>query len=81
MKVSHCKGCGRPIVWITSQSKAGKVVRVPLDADPVAGPADIAYHITHADSIGAIGERVGPVHRSHFQSCPKAHKFSGRGRT
>lgn len=74
---SPCRGCGRPILWITTAD--GKTV--PLDPTPpvyhrVWDP-DSDSHFWIRDGSGS-GERTAMV--SHFSTCPKAGQFSGRNR-
>ena len=77
MRISLCKGCGKPIVWalITKNGvRTGK--RVPLDPLPIIykingfdEPEYEAHSILQADGMC-----------SHFVTCPKANEFSGKNK-
>jgi hypothetical protein len=65
MKMSACRGCGKPIVWgVTSDGK-----KIPLDPRPPT------YRIVNdiPDSVKVVRDTFVMV--SHFATCPKANQF------
>jgi len=72
--MTHCKGCGRKIIWgITPSGK-----RIPLDPKP---PVYLLKgNPTKNGNLIAI-ERMRQVHVSHFATCPRASDFSSNQST
>ena len=80
MKISTCRGCGRPILWITTP--AGK--SMPCDPEPITywqrkgGPEKIVTpngEVVSADLAGLPGMETGQGYRSHWSTCPRADAF------
>ncbi len=78
MSESVCKGCGKPIVWGTTENGAKiplSKVKVPyllLDsgrAVKVEGP------LFDAISADSSLKKAPVIYQSHFQDCPKASNF------
>jgi hypothetical protein len=74
--VSTCRGCGKEIVWGTTEEGT----KIPLDPRaPVysLGPRKIgesaAFGETHGDQLV---KRTSLAMVSHFATCPKASQFS-----
>ncbi len=79
--MSYCKGCGDPILWITT--KAGKFM--PVDEEPVAvivGQGNERFITDEGDVI--VGRRAEPTEKSielpvgfipHWKTCPQAGRF------
>lgn len=65
MRTAPCRGCGRPVVWATTD--AGD--RIPLD--PSAPVYRIDARTGELVAVRARGEMV-----SHFSTCPDAARFS-----
>lgn len=78
MKNGVCRGCGAPVFWVKAWNKEKtKRVNVPCDVRPVELKA--AYVLT--DPACGKGHLLDqPVLTSHFLTCPKADRFSGRNR-
>jgi hypothetical protein len=76
--MSTCRGCGREIVWGTTED--GK--KIPLDpraAVYMLGPRKIDDG-DHADG-DQIVKRTTLALVSHFATCAKANQFSGSNKT
>lgn len=82
-RLSTCRGCGRPILWIGTP--AGK--SMPCDPQPVAfwqrkgGMAKIVTpngEVVSADLDGLPGMESGEGYISHFATCPEAERFRSR---
>jgi len=71
MKRSKCKGCGKEIVWGTTQN--GK--KIPLDPKPPVyfyrEPTGGMFEIKKFDTVRHESCMV-----SHFATCSKANDFS-----
>ena len=69
--MTPCEGCGRPIIW--AETEDGK--RIPLDPRP-------AVYMTTGFSGGTTvrAERTKEALVSHFNVCPAANEFSGKGK-
>ena len=75
-----CKGCGAPMVWVTTPD--GR--RVPLDprpsiyrVAPIAGSM-VAYLVTGKED--PLPNDGGKYMVSHFATCPAAARLGGRTR-
>lgn len=72
MTDGKCGGCGKKVIWGTSETGA----RVPLD------PVPPVYRIVGAASVGyAKLVRDKQAYVSHFSTCPSANQFSRSRRT
>jgi hypothetical protein len=73
MKMTPCRGCGKPMVFAEMMDKK----KIPLD------PRAPVYRIVTADADGTplIVERDREVYVTHFATCPKASEFSGGKKT
>jgi hypothetical protein len=72
-----CKGCGRPVIFVTAFRADGMASKVPLD--PIA-----PVYSQQPDGEGGfiwvlIDKKQTPMFVSHFATCSKANDFSGRG--
>jgi hypothetical protein len=66
MKVTPCRGCGKPIVFAKMDGKI-----IPLDPRPPV------YEVTEDDGTNPpTVRRASMCHVSHFATCPKAGDFS-----
>lgn len=74
--MARCRSCEARIVWAVTP--AGR--RIPLDPDPVEG-GNVLLAPAIASPSGAVARvltnderaaHVGPLHVSHFATCPKA---------
>lgn len=73
----HCRSCGAPIIWAVTEA-ARRLI--PIDAQPVQNgnielisPSDPREsHIARV--LGRLGKTrsLGPLHVSHFSTCPNA---------
>lgn len=80
-RVTSCKGCGRPIIWIVNDT-TGKAA--PIDASPAAnGPIvfvdtgiRIEYHVLRS---GEVAPPERSTYTNHFQTCPQRQQFQKRG--
>ena len=64
-----CRGCGKPILWITVGTK-----KIPLDLKPIIYVYDESRHEANAHWKQVDQGKAGV---SHFITCPKANDFSG----
>lgn len=85
MKVTKCKACGAPIIFILSPG--GKAI--PCDAEAVhywkkAGARGKCVTpngiIVSCEFEGDIRDVSGIGFRAHFASCPQAASFRRRGK-
>lgn len=84
MRISVCKGCGAPIVWIKTES--GK--SMPCDAEQIvywqkAGGREKVVtpngEVISCELTGNPDRATGAGYRSHFATCPAADKFRRGG--
>lgn len=82
MKITTCRGCGAPIVWI--KTPAGK--SMPCDASPVlyikGGPdkivranGEVVAGVIIKDGLPDLGAVDGVGYVPHWSTCPKADSF------
>ena len=73
-----CKGCGRPVIFVTAFRADGTTTTVPLD------PSAPIYAREPDGEGGGVWSRVdpktAPIFVSHFATCSNANQFSGTGR-
>ena len=83
MRVTACKGCGRPIVWI----RTGNGKSMPCDAQPVVykaveGGKDRVVmpngEVLSCTFDADTDEVTGVGYLPHWSSCPQAGKFKKR---
>jgi hypothetical protein len=81
MSNETCDSCKAPVIWAYHEM-SGKPA--PIDAEPSEGgnivmlPADI-FGAPRYRVLGpaAIGMQPGPLHKSHFMTCPHAKQWRG----
>lgn len=65
-----CKACGRKLHFVKS-GETGKLIPLDLEAQ--------VYFVTDDKDGTQVALKQAGVFVSHFQTCPKASEFSGRG--
>lgn len=82
--MGKCRACGAPIVWIKMQSGSSMPCDeglVPYKQDP-NGPDTVITQ--HGEAIRCRlvfeGMPTGLARKSHFATCPDAHKFRKENR-
>lgn len=71
--VSHCKGCGRHIIWVVMPNGA----KMPVDLAPQVIEVDLDEHGVFNGKRANINPNVALAYGlNHFQNCPKADSFS-----
>lgn len=83
MRIVSCRGCGAPIIWISTP--AGK--SMPCDPEQIAywkkpgGTQKIVTpdgEVVSAELSGDLNEATGVGYISHFATCPRANSFRRR---
>lgn len=71
-----CRGCGRPVIFVTARNLKGEWVKVPLD------PSAPVYVREHDGEGGAVWAQDSSKELlvSHFSTCSRANDFSGSNR-
>lgn len=71
-----CRGCGKPVLFVTTINARGEQVNVPLD--PVA-PVYVRQRDGDGGAVWAQ-DTSRELLVSHFATCSHANDFSGRNR-
>lgn len=67
--MATCKSCGAEVWWkLTKNDKRMPVDPVPSDQGNVQLVGDLAIVLTAEQ----LEQNTGPLHRSHFATCPEA---------
>ena len=74
---THCKGCGRQIVYVRMPSGADMPVDLGLQVIAVDMDAENNFVGSVANPNPNIGVAYG---LNHFMNCPKANDYSKRGK-
>lgn len=71
-----CRGCGRPVIFVSVAKPDGSHATVPLDPS-----APVFYRESDGEGGGVwVQDRTREILVSHFATCSKANDFSGSGR-
>ena len=71
-----CRGCGKPVVFVTAVGADGKHVTVPLDP---RAPVYVRESDGEGGAVWAKADKRSPIMVSHFATCSHANQFSRSG--
>lgn len=71
MKISSCRSCGAPIIWV--ETERGR--RMPVEAEPNSG-GKFVLEDEEVDTPRALYQPTanGERFESHFANCPQANE-------
>ncbi len=74
--IYHCKGCGKPCVWVKMESGASMLVDLQSQVIEV----ELDEHANFKGRLAPNKPNDGLAYGlNHFQNCPKAKDFSSPG--
>jgi hypothetical protein len=81
VSAGQCRSCRAPVTW--AETEAGR--RIPVDAEPSQRGNLVLRERTGLPPlavvvVGAVADGEGPLHLSHFVTCPQASQWRGRPR-
>ena len=76
--VTHCKGCGKQIVYVKMPTGAD----MPVDLGLQVVEIDMDVHSNFIGKVANTNPNLGIAYGlNHFMNCPKARDFSKGGNT
>lgn len=80
-KVSNCKACNAPIIWLIN-IETDRKMPVNLATSPDGSIAllsdEIHFRVLKSEARKMYKEQGGVLHKSHFSTCPETARFRNR---